>query len=129
MNVNLLRKINDEVNAEIAYLKDPESRWQAPKETEALGTGDCEDIAALKCERLLKLGIDAYVMVVDASGTPHMVCCVDVKKKRLFSRKPYTDTYILDNIEKRVRFIGRTEYELSSDFYEMDAYMEMTKRR
>lgn len=54
--LELITRVNRDINSKIKYKKDTVDKWNTPKETLALGYGDCEDYAILKFDTLLQLG-------------------------------------------------------------------------
>lgn len=66
--VDLLTKINIEINERIQYKAEPagEDHWQTPMETDKLRTGDCEDFAWAKWYELLQNGIDERDMWIES---------------------------------------------------------------
>jgi predicted transglutaminase-like cysteine proteinase len=73
--------INREVNYTIHYKYDVVDHWANPSETLKTHEGDCEDIAILKIQALLNIGIDAsrlhLVLVRDPMHRAHAVAQVD----------------------------------------------------
>lgn len=92
MNVELLQKINREVNASTVYKTDMElynklDFWNLIEK----GMGDCEDYAITKRQLLINAGIPAEELKLCVCRTPdgqgHAVLTVDMDN----------ETYILDN--------------------------------
>lgn len=98
-----LAAVNRAVNRAIKYVRDADlygtlDYWAAPKETLALGRGDCEDIAILKMALLKEAGVPlsgmSLVVLRDTNRNIfHAVLSVSVGNRH----------FILDSLEDEVR--------------------------
>ena len=67
-----LHRIDNEVNRSIEYKYDTVDEWQPASETDTLKTGDCEDFAILKYQKMIDMGIDQnsiYFLIVKLKGS------------------------------------------------------------
>lgn len=99
---DLLARVNQWVNREIAYVADDRNyrrrdHWATAEQTIARGSGDCEDFAILKMQMLRAAGIDAarmkLVLLRDlAANADHAFLLVDSGGAKL----------VLDNVTDRL---------------------------
>ena len=89
--LSTLNDINWQVNNFTTYLRDSGDFWQMPCDTEKRGAGDCEDMAALKLQKIIQAGYNGYLarvqLHINGRMTGHMICCVDAEIKKGFFRK------------------------------------------
>lgn len=99
---DLLARVNQWVNREIAYVADDRNYrrrdyWATAEQTIARGSGDCEDFAILKMQMLRAAGVDAdrmkLVLLRDlAANADHAFLLVDTDGGKL----------VLDNVTDRL---------------------------
>jgi predicted transglutaminase-like cysteine proteinase len=108
--VAVLKRVNAEVNARIAYRTDMDAhgvldRWASPQETLAEAAGDCEDFATLKMWLLGRMGFkadDMFVLVVrsDRLNSEHAVLVVRIG----------SEAYVLDSLKREISAAQRVTH-------------------
>ena len=117
-DVGKARMVNSQVNNMLTYRTDRDEHWQTLAETLRLRTGDCEDYAIAKYEKLLARGIpesDLKIAVGRYKGKGHawlmykdLVLDYDTNEmKRLSQRPDLTLYYTLDSMAELKMEINR----------------------
>ena len=110
-DIDKVRTVNSQVNNMLTYRTDRDEHWQTLAETLRLRTGDCEDYAIAKYEKLLARGIpesDLKIAVGSYKGKGHawlmykdLVLDYDTNDtKRLDQRPDLKLLYILDSLDE-----------------------------
>ena len=110
-DIDKVRTVNSQVNGMLTYRTDRDEHWQTLAETLRLRTGDCEDYAIAKYEKLLARGIpesDLKIAVGYYKGKGHawllykdLVLDYDTNEtKRLDQRPDLKLLYILDSLDE-----------------------------
>lgn len=99
---NNIHTINRYVNETIRYKPDKEDYWQSANETMLLKMGDCEDIAILKKQMLLKHEIQSKLLIVldKKKNDIHMVLLVN----NLVLDNQYTEPLVFNSNEYQSRY-------------------------
>lgn len=106
MQYKEISKLHYDLISLVEYKPDRLNEWQSPADTEAKKTGDCEDFAIWWLNALKDKG--AYMQAVVTSEGMHMICVVEVERKKYgFCGGLQSVKYALDcNKSKPVRLSG-----------------------
>ena len=114
-DVDKVRTVNSQVNNMLTYKLDNGEHWQTLAETMRKRTGDCEDYAIAKYEKLLALGIpesDLKIAVGRYKGKGHawllykdLVLDYDTNDMKKLSKRPDLDMWVTINTQEELKSI------------------------
>lgn len=113
----VLDKVNREVNTQIAYTSDQklygrEDYFATPWESLKRKKGDCEDIAAVKYQRLLSRGVPAGAMSIELYRAEGLIRGLNDTDHAVLVVRDGGREYVLDNrfnqIQNRSVLLGMT---------------------